>query len=60
MSAIGKSRNSRRRPPSAVVAAVRREGVQTAAAMTAELEVEQEKDGGWIATIPAGQDPKTF
>ena len=26
--------------------------------MTAELEVEQEKDGGWIATIPAGQGPK--
>jgi hypothetical protein len=29
-------------------------------AMRAELEVEQEKDGGWIVTIPAGQDPKTF
>jgi hypothetical protein len=28
--------------------------------MTAELEVEQDQDGGWIATIPAGQDPKTF
>ena len=24
--------------------------------MRAELEVGQEKDGGWIATIPAGQD----
>ena len=25
-------------------------------AMTAKLEVEQEKDGRWVATIPAGQD----
>jgi hypothetical protein len=28
--------------------------------MTAELEVELEKDGQWVARIPAGQDPKTF
>ena len=28
--------------------------------MTAELEVEQDQDGGWVARIPAGQDPETF
>ena len=28
--------------------------------MNVRAEFEQEKGGRWIATIPAGQDPKTF